>query len=412
MVIEPESLEPAPRVLVRTFPPNTNYNYGGVLQAFALQYTIRKLGYDCLTDSTSVHFAESGMRRFVPQPLRPVLQSLIGWHVPLRAIPGRFREAARKMRNQAALPVTGGCITDFAVKHMTLAPLYNHKGGVDQELLASFDCFVAGSDQVWRPEHSNIASYMFDFVPLDDPRPRFSYAVSFVTDSPRFSEARIDRLRALASAMSGISVREISGVDIVKSSLHAKAAQHIDPTMMLTPEDYRGLIEGPERFDDTPHVFDYVLDGSGEARQTLQVVLDQIGLPVYRVVPPTPPSRRELHRNRARYMLPDVDAWLTHLAHSEFAVTDSFHGTVFAILFNVPFVAICNQSRGAARFESLLSQFGLEDRLIDAGSLDLKIAELAPIDWSKVNSRLDEERARSMDYLTTHLPTVGREHGS
>ena len=103
-------------------------------------------------------------------------------------------------------------------------------------------------------------------------------------------------------------------------------------------------------------------------------------------------------------VFPSVDDWLQNINRSEFVVTDSFHGTVFAILFNKPFVTIGNVGRGLARFESLLGRLGLLDRLVEDIQSDviLKLSD-KQIDFSKVNGIIDDERANSLDFLINSL---------
>ena len=98
---------------------------------------------------------------------------------------------------------------------------------------------------------------------------------------------------------------------------------------------------------------------------------------------------------------PPVETWLRAFNDSEFVVTDSFHACVFSILFHKQFVVIGNPSRGLARIHSLLSIFGLEDRLVSAQSLNIET--LPPIDYAKVDVVLNQWRKESMAFLTSHL---------
>ena len=101
---------------------------------------------------------------------------------------------------------------------------------------------------------------------------------------------------------------------------------------------------------------------------------------------------------------PPVDDWLYNIQRAKFVVTDSFHGTVFSILFNKPFISIGNSKRGLARFQSLLGRFGLEDRLVqDVEFDDLLETMRRPIDYILVNSIIREERSKSIDFLIKAL---------
>ena len=100
---------------------------------------------------------------------------------------------------------------------------------------------------------------------------------------------------------------------------------------------------------------------------------------------------------------PTVEGWLASIHDASFVVTDSFHGTVFSILFNKPFIAYGNPHRGMARFTSLLKMLGLEDRLVIKSSETVVERALRPIDWNAVNQRLGELRTQSMRFLNSAL---------
>jgi hypothetical protein len=99
---------------------------------------------------------------------------------------------------------------------------------------------------------------------------------------------------------------------------------------------------------------------------------------------------------RARFLgncqYPGVEEWLEGFRDAKFVVTDSFHGCVFAIIFNIPFIALDNPLRGTSRIRSLLQTFGLQDRLITTlDGFDTKLVSDA-IDWNHVN-RVREHKA-------------------
>jgi exopolysaccharide biosynthesis predicted pyruvyltransferase EpsI len=97
-----------------------------------------------------------------------------------------------------------------------------------------------------------------------------------------------------------------------------------------------------------------------------------------------------------------IEQWLAGFANAEYVITDSFHGCVFSIIFNKPFWVIVNKSRGAARFESLLKLFGLENRIISGNEVNQDTV-LTPIDWSYVNSKLNNLKEFSLTFLKNAL---------
>ena len=99
---------------------------------------------------------------------------------------------------------------------------------------------------------------------------------------------------------------------------------------------------------------------------------------------------------------PPLGQWLRSFKEAEFVFTDSFHATVFSIIFNKPFIVYANKERGAARFESLLSVFGLEDRIVYKSD-DFDINKLNEINYVKVNSKLEGLRKESLYFLENGL---------
>jgi len=97
-------------------------------------------------------------------------------------------------------------------------------------------------------------------------------------------------------------------------------------------------------------------------------------------------------------VFPPVEEWIRGFIDAEFVVTDSFHGTVFSILFNKPFVSIGNKGRGLSRFTSLLKMFKLENRLI-FNSEYCNLDNLNSIDWERTNSILRDKREKSLRFL-------------
>jgi exopolysaccharide biosynthesis predicted pyruvyltransferase EpsI len=115
-------------------------------------------------------------------------------------------------------------------------------------------------------------------------------------------------------------------------------------------------------------------------------------------------SFRESGKNSLQQcVFPPVTNWIRGFMDARFVVTDSFHGTVFSILFNKPFLAIGNPKRGMSRFVSLLKTFGLEDRLIEVNSPNIKNLVQQPIDFDKVNLILEHERSAAFSFLNEAL---------
>lgn len=264
----------------------------------------------------------------------------------------------------------------------------------------NYSTYIVGSDQVWRnwgyaDITSELGYFFFDFA-RDTQAKRIAYAASFGKDSLEgawISSEFVDYAAPLVEKFNAISVRETSGVRLMEDVWHAKAEHVLDPTMLLTREDYSRLItNSPQPLPDAKQIFTYILTISKENDKIVEGISHATGGEV---------SGIDLEHFD---ILPPVEQWLQGFRDAELVVTDSFHGTVFSIINNTPFVVIENANGGVARMTSLLEEFGIEGRLITEGSGDtFDFSKLQPIDWEEVNKRLENLRARSGDWLLKAL---------
>ena len=116
---------------------------------------------------------------------------------------------------------------------------------------------------------------------------------------------------------------------------------------------------------------------------------------------PIQPLNRDTVKNINQCVFPPVTKWLRGFMDASFVVCDSFHGAVFSIIFNKPFLVIANKERGMARFDSLLRMYGLEGRLVSE-NLDISSLE-KPIDWVVVNRKREVMKTISLDFLRENL---------
>ena len=155
--------------------------------------------------------------------------------------------------------------------------------------------------------------------------------------------------------------------------------------MLLDKNDYIDLVEQAKEPVSQGNLMAYILDRTDEKTSILNQIASILHLQPFEVMPVELLSNKT-KKNPAACIFPPVTKWLRGFMDAEYVVTDSFHGSVFAIIFNKPFIAIGNKGRGLARFTSLFRFFSLEDRLIlsEADITQEKIK--SPIDFDKVNN--------------------------
>lgn len=368
-------------------------NYGGLLQNYALQQTLVRAGHEVETIDWG---GGSGFRAMLYRMKVQVLHTLLPNRYPLLKYMPNDKEKSIIQRN------THHFINTY-INHTET--IHSYEGFVSQAAKGKYDAYVVGSDQCWRPCYNAFLPSMFlDFV-QDKQVKRIAYAASFGTDKWEFTPQQTAVCVPLAKKFDMVSVREDSGVKLCKENLGVDAVHVLDPTMLLTKEDYIQLIEKEKEPKSDGTLFNYILDPDAKKSAFIQKVAKAKGLKAFQVLPKCQAEIRTKEDVKKRIedcVFPGVTTWLRAFMDAEMTIVDSFHGMVFSIIFNKPFWAIGNVSRGMSRFTSLLKMFHLEDRLLDADNLD-DVDFSKPIDWTMVNGILEEKRRECKKLLLTNL---------
>ena len=256
----------------------------------------------------------------------------------------------------------------------------------------NYDAYIVGSDQTWRPKYVyDVYNYFLDFVPSERKVKRIAYAPSFGTSEWEYTIEQEEKCRALISLFDGVSVREDDGVTMCKKHFGIDAEHVVDPTMLLTGDDYRKFVIASK---EDPFIGYNFLDFSEEKLSKVKNVSEILGIPAKALIS-MGDNRKAAHERVA----PSIEEWLSGIANSEFAMVDSFHATVFCILFHKNFITIGNEARGLSRFTSLLKMVGLENRLLSSRDRLSESIIKEKIDWAKVDERLANMRDRSLNFI-------------
>ena len=379
-----------PRVIISTLYP-LGGNYGGMMQAYALQAVIRGMGYDVRTIDSAIRWSElrGAIRR-----IRFSLQSALG------------NASAERPLSKRELIATQELTRTFVRDHIRTVDLFGMSRRSRARILRGTHALVVGSDQVWRGGYAELSN---QFLRYASKRPirKFSYAASFGGDRLiRFGPLMRRRTRALAAQFDAISVREEAGIRLCRQEWGIDAEQHIDPTLLLDASHYLNL--ATERGIDEPiagGIFVYVLDKTPQVDTLIEWISRGRGLVPFDFLRTSTPGDAG---HGANSPLRSVESWVQGFANADFVVTDSFHGTVFAILFEKPFIVIGNRSRGLARFDSLLGLLDLRSRLVDPSQPVPDLTDQPAPDWDKVRHVLTQERLRSVSYLSAALTGPAR----
>lgn len=319
-------------------------NYGACLTAYALQETIKSLGYN---------------PAFVNE-------------FPVRK---KYNLSFGKL---------------FVNKYLKLMPKFNNikKAG---ELA---DTYITGSDQVFRPQYlkhkTERDKYLLNFVNKN--AKKISFSASFGIGEEEFKNSKPAVIKAMKEALKTfdyVSTREFSGVDICKKQLHVNAEWIIDPVFLLEKSRYVDLANKSKN-DYKGKFVTYVLDKNPTYDELYKNLGEKYGLE------PVSIAKSGI----------SVEEWLRAYLDAEYIVTDSFHGVCFALMFNKKFIAVVNKNRGAARFESLQKMFGLEGQfLTDFDNLNIDFVQY---DSNKINQIIEDRKQYALNTLSRELNTKNK----
>lgn len=268
----------------------------------------------------------------------------------------------------------------------------------------NYSAYVAGSDQIWRKwglatedkSFDSVKYYLFDFVTNNDAK-RIAYAASFGHEkikSANLTDSFMKSVKPLAQQMAAVSMRESSGVKIVKDYWGIESTTAVDPTMLMKSRDYNLLIKySTAETRESKQVFGYILDNSDAGKQLVNKLAENHSL-----------SSEIIYLYDKAKTLPSVEQWLKNIRDADLVITDSFHGMVFSILFNTPFIVLENHAGGVSRIEGLLAELGLDERLLSGDkAAHYKADKLPEIDWGAVNKKVADLRANSGSWLLNEV---------
>lgn len=366
-------------------------NYGGILQGYALQTVLERMGHDVTIMRTKLYnwvSLKNKILRFV-------------WWV-------KDRYVKRKAGISCLVPGTYldyrvARIKPFIDKHIHFTREFSSTRDLYHfQNKSQYDGFVVGSDQTWRPCLSPDLYHMFcDFLPASSHKLRIAYAASFGVDTNEFSDVQLGICKPLIKKFQAISVREESGVKLCKDMFGVEAKHVLDPTMLLNKEDYLELIKDYRPQNEHVDLMQYMFFFNHEENAIIAKTSSLLNMKPVNLM-----TKYFLNQVQDKSQLPDaqflpVEEWISAYSRAKFVLTDSFHGTVFCIIFNVPF--LCVSPVAIARFKSLLKVYGLEDRLVMKESEVTKDLLEKPIDWEKVNSVREVLKKQSLDFLKKSL---------
>lgn len=355
-------------------------NYGGILQAWALQTVLIQLGHDVKVINKAL-YKPTKLSILCKHPERLLKKYIFRKNIPILHERLAYEDIKKRMRD----------IKPFIETHIYQRIVLKLSEIEESE----FDILVFGSDQVWRPayfvpSYSKIVDAFGAFANKWKIR-RLSYAASFGLDNlSEFRKRDIKKIERELHQFSGISVREATGVELCKNYFHVDAVHVLDPTMLISKESYLKIAENVSP-DTNGKVLEYILDPDVEKKRIIEEFSQKLKCPVYSVSPNYGSGIPQV----------SVEEWLAGFRDAKMIITDSFHACVFSIIFGKPFIVMANPGRGISRIESLLAMFNLHHHLVTS------MEQIKSIDTYKIASSvydfLAEWQSKSIKFLTSAL---------
>ena len=264
------------------------------------------------------------------------------------------------------------------------------------------EMYVVGSDQLYQYNLYKALGRLPSLEWADNTKKKIAYAASFGHDHLWGDRRGLAEMGYFIKQFDAFSVREDSGVRIMKENFGVDAKWVLDPVFLCDKKHYDRLIDKAEMPVDKHYIASYILDPTDKKADILKYAEKQTKMKAavfsefFRIGEYTKP----LSSKGLNVVDPKAEERLKLIKNCDLFVTDSFHGTCFAIIMNKPFISIMNKNRGADRFPSLLSIFGLEDRLVkDINDDSWKEIIDKPIDFGPVNNILKRKRAECLEWL-------------
>ena len=352
------------------------HHYGALLQAAATERAVESLGGECEIIDYYVNQNNDLFRK--PTGVGSAAADV---HTALhyKALRDRYQRFER-----------------FSKDHLRIS---GHRFESLEELRSAelpYDLILSGSDQIWNPKIFPDGRFDPVFFGAFSTRRKIAYAPSFGV--PHIPEGMEEELRSYLESFSHISVRERQGREIVKEITGKDVPVVLDPTLLLTAEQWSAMAAPLDRSGG--YILCYCISKPGALAPYIQRLAEETGLPVVQLCG----IRQKVHPKAACVLDAGPSEFLGLFQNASYVCTNSFHGTVFSVQFQKPFFTAVAPSELAApessRTFSILSRLGLTERIIGTGAtagLD------ATIDWADVDRRLRAARQSSLDYLRAAL---------
>lgn len=357
-------------------------NYGNRLQNYALQHFLENMNIIAHTilDTYDCDHVPFSWRGFFKR--HGLIKGLIKIIIDYKGCRTNLPYALKRQESFLA----------FNTKYIKFSDVKAYYDKIPASVTSMYDYFIVGSDQVWNPCFKCTGLEFLTFAPKGK---RIAYSASFgISTLP--SEVH-EHFTTWLNEMTAISVREHTGADIVHELTGRKAEVLADPTLLLTAGEWKQIARKPVWYKEEDYILLYFLGPiPDEATMAIRKIANENSLKIINV----------LDRSNLEYYCSAPDEFIYLVEHARLVYTDSFHGTVFSILMQVPFVScervsVVEQSM-ISRIDTLLDTFSLQERK-GTRKNGYQLNAVFNINFTACEEILSAGRTRAKSFLTASL---------
>lgn len=350
-------------------------NYGNRLQNYAVNEILNKRGFQPQT----IKIVRCSKKDYLKNNIKKMVKEIPFIELEVQKIKSKIRIDKKRYVN----------FLIFSKKHLDTRYIYVYNDEQIKKKCKKYAYYAIGSDQIWNPQLKYAKD--IDFADFAKPNQKVCFAPSFgISEIPEQYKSNIANC---LKRISNISVREKVGANIIKELAGRDAEVIIDPTMLLSSEDWKKVEVKPNANLEKKYVFCYFLGKkTEEQKKKIAEIKKKYRLEEYSLMDKEMPD----------LYTAGPGEFISLIEHAELVCTDSFHASVFSILFKRPFLVFPRGGNGEGmsnRLDTLLETFHLEKRNIDK----IQENEILECDFKESYEILEQERKRANEFLDLSL---------
>lgn len=376
------------------------YSYGGILQVWALQNVLKKLGHES-------YKLDIKLPKGYPLNKKQVIWNFV------KRIRRKYFVGDKNIRifqepyyNHPIYTPHHNFII-FLNKYISS----NYVSSIKDIKENDYDAIIVGSDQVWRKLYVKDRKLLTSNTAADNAFlaftkgwncKRIAYAASFGVDYWEYDAKETIVLKSLINNFNAVSVREDSAISLIKNNLDSDLhIEHVlDPTLLIDKTEYIKLLKKHNIKKNINETLVFILDEDNNKEKIIEHIKSFTKSNIFFA---NNPHYSQWTLSPKQRVQPTITSWLHGFHDAKIVITDSYHACVFSIIFEKPFYVILNDTRGTTRIKSLLNIFGLSDRIVhdikDIPNIDNNI------NWENIRKIKEKWQKNSLSFLKNSLTT-------